>query len=78
MKGDLCLCNGDASQIQCMTCDSRMTNFLLDAFLSDLLLSRWPTFISLKVWETIHIFDLIKVKESAWRSDGRLRCLGLT
>lgn len=43
--------------------DGRMIDFLLDAWLSNLFLSRWLTFISSEAREAIYIYDLIQAKE---------------
>lgn len=58
--------------------DGYFTDFFHDSWISDLPLSKWPTFVSMEVGKSVRISDLLHIGRCGWQVDHVTRFSGLT
>ena len=56
--------------------DDQSISILFDPWVADILLARWPTFISIHMIETIRICDLLHIDGQGWKSNVVTRLFG--
>lgn len=60
---------GVMSQIHWVNRGGHIVDFFYDSWISDLLLNRWPTFVSMVIGKGMRILDLMCSERGGWHDD---------